>query len=125
MGKMEEPFSAETARPGWGAASEAPRILGVGVCALDQRRVDVAVDLACCPEPLNVELVIVGPDDRELCSMLVVHTRERMLDKIMHLRSDAKPGEHILHVGLFRDEDVLDQVARRFVFSSPDSGPGG
>jgi hypothetical protein len=104
-----------------GGAPETARIECVGVRALDRRRVDVAVDLATCGEPLSVEMVIVGPGGDELCSVLVVHSRDRMLDKVMHLRADPEPGEHTLHVGLFRDEDLLDHAIRRFSF--PAAGP--
>jgi hypothetical protein len=89
---------------------------GVGVNALDLRRVDVAVDLTPCQSPVNVEMVIVGPDDRELCSTFLVANREWMLDKIMHLRQDAQPGEHILHVGVFFEDQLVARAARRFAF---------
>jgi hypothetical protein len=116
---MGEPASAERTAPG------AARIECVGVHAMDRRRVDVAVDLAYGPEPLTIEMVIVGPGDQELCSVLLVHTRELMLDKVMHLHSDAEPGEHTLHVGLFRDEELLDHAIRRFSFlaDNPQMGP--
>ena len=72
----------------------------MGVNALDQRRVDVAVDLTPCLQPVSVELVIVGPGDDELCSILLIDNRQWMIDRIMHLRHDAEPGEHTLHVGV-------------------------
>ena len=90
----------------------------VALRPLDRRRVDVAVDLDPGATPLTVEMVIVGPHDQELCSMLVVHCRDRELDKIMHLRADAEPGEHTLHVGLFCDEELLDHAVRRFSFAA-------
>ena len=91
-------------------------IESVGVNPLDRRRVDVAVDLTPFLEPVRVELAIVGPDDEELCSSALVHNRDWTLDKILHLRRDAGPGEHILHVGVFDDADLVAHAARRFVF---------
>ncbi len=108
-----------------GSKAPAAHIDGVALCAMDRRRVDVAVDLAPCAEPLVVEMVIVGPGGDELCSLLVVHCRDRALDKIMHLRADAQPGEHTLHVGLFRGEELLDHAARRFAFPAAAVGEGG
>jgi len=92
------------------------RVESVGVNPLDRRRVDVAVDLTPCLQPVNVEMVIVGPDDDELCSTLIVHNREWMLDKILHLRRDAGPGEHTLHVGVFFGEELVARAARAFWF---------
>jgi hypothetical protein len=92
------------------------RIKSVGVNALDRRRVDVAVDLTPCQEPLNIEMVIVGPDDDELSSILLVDSREWMLDKVIHLRQDAQQGEHVLHVGVFYENELMAQAARRFTF---------
>ncbi len=92
------------------------RIEGVGVNPLDRRRVDVAVDLTPCLQPVNIELVIVGPDDEELCSALVVHNREWMLDKVLHLRQDARPGEHTLHIGVFFGEQLVARAAKAFCF---------
>ena len=103
-------------------AQATARIECVGVRALDKRRVDVAVDLVLGPEPLSVELVIVGPDDKELCSVQVVHNHQAALDKTMHLRADAEPGEHTLHVGLFRDEELLDHAVRHFAFPAAEAG---
>ena len=97
------------------------RIECVGVRALDKRRVDVAVDLVLGPEPLSVEMVIVGPDGKELCSAQVIHNHQVALDKIMHLRADAESGDHTLHVGLFRDEELLDHVVRHFDFPAADA----
>lgn len=92
------------------------RVQSVGVHALDLRRVDVAVDLTPCTVPVNVEMVIVGPDAEELCSVLLVQNCEWMMDKIMHLRQDAQPGEHVLHVGVFFDDELVARTSRRFVF---------
>ena len=64
-----------------------------------------------------VEMVIVGPQDDELCSIVVVESREWMLDKIMHLRQDAEPGPHTLHVGVFAGGELVAQAARIFAFS--------
>lgn len=94
------------------------QVVGVGVRALDVRRVDVAVDLTPCVEPVTVEMVIVGPEGDELCSVLLVENRQWMLDKIMHLRKDAQPGEYVLHVGVFSENELVARAARRFVFPS-------
>ena len=93
------------------------RIESVGVRALDRRRVDVAVDLTPCREPVDIEMVIVGPKDDELCSIRLIQNREWMLDKIMHLRQDAEAGVHTLHVGVFCEDELLTRTARRFTFS--------
>jgi hypothetical protein len=95
------------------------RFESIGVNPLDRRRVDVAVDLTPCQAALTVELVIVGPDDAELCSVLLIDNREWMLDKIMHLRHDAAPGEHTLHVGAFHDNTLVTRAARTFEFPDP------
>jgi hypothetical protein len=101
---------------------EAPRpaseveIESVGVNPLDLRRVDVAVDLTPFLGTIDVEMVIVGPGDDELCSINLVQNRDPMLDKIMHLRQDAEPGEHILHIGAFVDGNLVARAARRFAF---------
>ncbi len=92
------------------------RIEGVGVNALDWRRVDVAVDLTPCLQPVEVEMVIVGPDDAEVSSVKLIRNREWTLDKVMHLRQDPLPGEHILHVGVFHKGELVTRAARRFVF---------
>lgn len=97
------------------------RIESVGVNALDRRRVDVAVDLTPCQEPLNLEMVIVGPNDDELSSILLVQNREWMLDRIVHLRQDAQAGEHTLHVGVFHDDVLVARAARRFIFPLAES----
>jgi hypothetical protein len=106
-------------------APEQARIECVGVNALEQRRVDVAVDLTPCREPLTVELVIVDAGGAELCSVLVMRSREWTLDKILHLRRDAEPGEHTLHVGIFHDEVLVDHAARQFSFPQPGAAAGG
>lgn len=98
------------------------RIESVGVNALDRRRVDVAVDLTPCREPVDIEMVIVGPKDDELCSILLVRNREWILDKVMHLRQDAQSGVHTLHVGVFYEDELLTRTARRFTFSLAGSG---
>jgi hypothetical protein len=92
------------------------QVQSVGVHALDLRRVDVAVDLTPCTEPVTVEMVIVGPEDDELCSVLLVENRQWQLDKIMHLRQDAQPGEHLLHVGVFYHDELVARAACRFLF---------
>ena len=92
------------------------RVQGVGVRALDLRRVDVAVDLTPCTEPVQLEMVIVGPDGDELCSVVLVQNRDWMVDKIMHLRQDAQAGEHVLHLGVFVEGELVARTARRFVF---------
>jgi hypothetical protein len=98
------------------------RIESVGVRALDLRRVDVAVDLTPCRESVEVEMVIVGPNDDELCSILLIQNREWILDKIMHLRQDAQAGVHTLHVGVFCEDELLTRTVRRFAFSLIGSG---
>jgi len=97
-------------------------IEGVGLNPLDRRRVDVAVDLTPFRDPVRVELVVVAPDDEELCSTTLVQNRDWTLDKILHLRRDAGPGEHILHVGIFYEDELVAHAARRFVFP-PSAGP--
>ncbi|HSR33292.1 MAG TPA: hypothetical protein VLY63_22220 [Anaerolineae bacterium] len=97
------------------------QIESVGINPLDLRRVDVAVDLTPCQSPVTVELVIVGPGDDELSSILLVENREWMIDKVMHLRQDAQPGEHILHVGVFHEKELVAKAARRFTFPLPDT----
>jgi hypothetical protein len=97
------------------------QVEGVGVNPLDLRRVDVAVDLTPCQVPVTVEMVIVGPDDDELCSVMLIENTEWMLDRIMHLRQDAQPGAHILHVGVFHDGELVARAARRFEFTSSQS----
>jgi hypothetical protein len=92
------------------------QIESVGVNFLDQRRIDVAIDLTPCTEAVEVELVILGPQDDELSSVLLVQNRTWMLDKIMHLRQDAVPGEYVLHVGVFYENGLVTRTARRFAF---------
>jgi hypothetical protein len=100
------------------------QIESVGVNAMDRRRVDVAVDLTPFRDPVKVELVIVGPDDEELCSTVLLDNREWQLDKVMHLRREAQEGEHILHVGVFLDDELLVKAARRFDFSPDGESTG-
>lgn len=95
------------------------RVESVGVNPLDRRRVDVAVDLTPCLEPIHVEMVIVGPQDRELCNIQLIHNRDWALDKVMHLRQDAQPGDHTLHVGVFFDDELVARAARKFSFPLP------
>jgi hypothetical protein len=92
------------------------QIESVGVNPLDRRRIDVAVDLTPCLDPVKIEMVIVGPDDEELSSILLVQNREWMLDKILHLREDAREGGYVLHVGVFAEEELVAHAARRFHF---------
>ncbi|HSJ57278.1 MAG TPA: hypothetical protein VLC95_08855 [Anaerolineae bacterium] len=91
-------------------------ITGVGLNPLDRRRVDVAVDLTPFLEPVRVEMAIVAPDDEELCSTTIVHNRDWMIDKMLHLRRDAGAGEHVLHVGVFVEDELVAHVARSFSF---------
>lgn len=88
----------------------------VGVNTLDRRRVDVAVDLTPFLGLVRVEMVIVGPEDEELCSVTLVQNRDCALDRVLHLRQDAEPGEHILHVGVFDGSELVAHAARRFSF---------
>ena len=98
------------------------RVESMGVRVVDRRRVDVAVDLTPCQNPVTVELVIVGPDDDELSSILLVENREWMLDKIMHLRQDAQPGEYVLHVGVFYENELVARAAGKFHFALTGAG---
>jgi len=95
------------------------QIESVGVNPLDQRRVDVAVDLTPCRQAVDVELVIVGPGDAELCSTRLIQNRQWLLDKVLHLRRAAQPGPHILHIGVFHDEALVARAARTFHFPAP------
>lgn len=97
------------------------RIEGLGVNAIDRRRVDVAVDLTPCLEPVDVDMVIVGPQDDELSCLRLVQSRDWTLDKVMHLRQDAQSGEHTLHVGIFYKEGLVDRAVRRFTFPQSES----
>lgn len=102
-----------------GAAAVPPtgvRVESIGVQAIDLRRVDVAVDLTPSRSAVDVEMVIVGPADDELCSIFLVANREPALDRIMHLRRDAEPGEHTLHVGVFHEGELVARAARTFAF---------
>lgn len=91
----------------------------IGINPLDRQRVDVAVDLTPCLQAVDVEVVIVGPDDEELCSVLMIQNREWMLDRVMHLRREAQAGEHTLHVGVFCQGALIARAARKFAFLSP------
>jgi hypothetical protein len=104
-------------------ASEA-RVESVGVNLLDRRRVDVAVDLTPCREPVTLKLAIVGPDDEEWASSTVVQNREPVLDRVMHLRRDAEVGDYVLHVGIFCDEELVHHVAQRFLGPAEASAGG-
>ena len=99
------------------------RVQSIGLRPLDLRRVDVAVDLTPCCEALMVEIVIVGPQDEELCSVVLVDTRLWMLDRIMHLRQNAEPGVHTLHVGIFHDNALVARAARDFSFAQTERVP--
>jgi len=98
------------------------RIKGVGVNALDHKRVDVAVDLTPCLQPVTVEMVLVGPEDDEASCILLIDNREWMLDKIMHLRQAAQAGEYTLHVGVFYEDELVTRAARRFTFPLAELG---
>jgi hypothetical protein len=98
------------------------RIEEVGVNPLDHRRVDVAIDLTPCLQPVTVRLAIVGPDDGEWASTVLLQNRESALDRIIHLRRDAVPGEYILHVGVFDDEALICHTAKHYQYAQ--SGPG-
>ncbi|MBN1657660.1 MAG: hypothetical protein JXA93_04630 [Anaerolineae bacterium] len=91
-------------------------ITGVGLNPLDRRRVDVAVDLTPFLEPVRIEMAIVAPSDEEVCSTTIVHNHDWMIDKMLHLRRDAEPGEHVLHVGVFFEDELVAHAARSFVF---------
>jgi hypothetical protein len=112
MLSLNPPFSGRQVVP----PSEV-RIDSVGAGPLDGRRVDVAVDLTPCSQALDVELVIVGPGDDELCSVLLLQNREWMLDKVMHLRQEPGPGTYTLYVGVFYEKQLVTRAERRFTFS--------
>jgi len=95
------------------------RVEGIGVNPLDARRIDVAVDLTPCQQTLRLEMAIVGPDDQEWSSITIVHNRQWLIDKIMHFRRDALPGEYVLHVGLFDDQELVHHARKRFVVPPP------
>jgi hypothetical protein len=44
-----------------------------------------------------------------------------MLDRIMHLRQDPSPGEYILHVGVFHEDQLVARAARRFSYTPTES----
>lgn len=98
------------------------RVESVGVRAIDLRRVDVAVDLTPCRAAVDVEMVIVGPDNHELCSIRLVGNRQATLDRIMHLRQDAQPGTHTLHVGVFHEGGLVARAGRTFAFPPAEGG---
>lgn len=98
------------------------RVESVGVRAIDLRRVDVAVDLTPGRAVVDVEMVITGPDDDELCSIRLVDNRQPAIDKIMHLRQDAQPGKHTLHVGVFHEGELVARAARAFAFPPVETG---
>ena len=100
-------------------ATEA-RVEGIGINPLDARRVDVAVDLAPCREALTVRMAIVGPDDEEWSSTTILNNRDWMLDRILHLKRDAVTGEYTLHVGLFREEDLLYRTSKPYAYPPQD-----
>ncbi len=91
-------------------------IESIGIHPLDRRRVDVAVDLTPFLGPVRVELAIVSADDEELCSATLVHNRDWILDRVLHLRRDAEMGEHILYVGVFDESELVAHAARHFAF---------
>jgi hypothetical protein len=61
-------------------------------------------------------MVIVGPNDDELCSIRLVGFHQSTVDRVMHLRQDAQPGPHTLHVGVFYEGELVARAARRFAF---------
>jgi hypothetical protein len=66
-------------------------------------------------------MVIVGPTDDELCSTILVGNRQPAVDRIMHLRQDAQPGQHTLHVGVFYEGELVARAARAFSFPLAES----
>lgn len=99
------------------------RIESVGVNAPDRYRVDVAVDLTPSMEALRVELAVEEPGGGELVSMSLIDHREWMIDRRMHLRRAPEPGVHILHVGVFLNDELIDHARREFSF--PQAGKAG
>jgi len=93
----------------------------IGVNPLDHRRVDVALDLSPCRQPVTVRMAIVGPDDDEWASTTLIQNREWMLDKVLHLRRDAVPGGYILHVGVFDEETLVCRATKRYRYPAPES----
>lgn len=98
-------------------------IESIGIRPLDGRRVDVAVDLTPFLGPVRVELAIVGAGDEELCTTTLVHNRDWELDKVLHLRRDAGPGQCTLHVGVFLESELVAHAARRFVLPQAAGAP--
>jgi hypothetical protein len=96
----------------------------IGVNPLDKRRVDVAVDLSPCQQPVTVRMAIVGPDDDEWASTALLQNREWALDRVMHLSRDAQSGDYILHVGIFDDETLVCQAAKPFSYPAPGPDQG-
>lgn len=108
-----EPLSISDRAP---VPPESIQIESVGVRAIDLRRVDVAVDLTPCRTAVDIEMVIVGPTDDELCSVYLVGNQLWAVDRIMHLRQDAKSGQHTLHIGVFHEGELVARAARAFGF---------
>ena len=100
------------------------KIESLGLNPLDPRRVDVAVDLTPARDPVRVEFAIVAPGGEEVCSTTLVHNRDWALDRILHLRRDAGPGEHVLHVGVFYEDELVAHAARRFLFHPAPAAAG-
>ena len=99
------------------------RIESVGVCALDCRRVDVAVDLTPSPEGTRIELAIEEPSGAELVSATVIGNCQPVLDRRLHPRRHPEPGVHTLHVGVFYQDELIDHVQRQFTFPLPGPAP--
>lgn len=95
------------------------QVESIGVRAIDQRRVDVAVDVTPCTQPLTIEIVIVGPTGDELCSVMFIDNTHAELDRVLHLREDAAAGDHTLHVGAFFDNNLVARASRIFAFALP------
>ena len=69
--------------------------------------------------PLTGHRILGNRLDRS-SSILLVQNRQWMLDKVMHLRRDAEPGDHTLHVGVFSEDQLVTRAARRFRFPPPE-----
>ena len=95
------------------------QIESVGVNAIDARRVDVAVKGAAelrCVHAENAHRVKTRGPRRT--------GRERGDGALAVTSGDAQPGAHILHVGVFLDDDLVARAARRFAFPTAEGESG-
>lgn len=97
------------------------RIESVGVYAPNRHRVDVAVDLTPSLDGIRLEIAVEEPSGAELVSMTLVDNRDRMVDRRLHLRRAPEPGVHVLHVGIFYQDELIHHVRQEFDFPEPGS----